>query len=63
MGKTKLTTIVTSICPQCKYCTLQQESKAVIKISCSAHDKVYNYGQRIECEYFEKQDNKQQDNK
>lgn len=52
--RTKSTTINTKDCERCKYCTLDESNKAVIKIKCSAHDKEYYYGQRIECEGFEK---------
>lgn len=54
MVRQKLTTIVTSECTKCKYCTVKEESKSIIKIACAAHNKTYNYGQRIECDDFEK---------
>ena len=54
MKKTKLTTINTKDCEKCKYCTLDESNKAIIKIICSMHNKEYNYGQRIECDDFQK---------
>lgn len=55
--KNKINTILTSSCPECKYCIMDEKSKAVIKVICSAHDKTYNYGQRVECNEFEEKRN------
>jgi len=53
-SKAKINTILTSVCPECKHCTLDEQSKAIIKIKCAAHDKIYNYGQRVECNEFKR---------
>lgn len=54
MARIKSNTINTKDCEKCKYCTLNESNKASIKIICSAHEKEYHYGQRLECNDYEK---------
>ncbi len=50
--KPRMKTINTAGCSKCQYCTLDESDKSNIKVNCSAHDKTYTYGKRIECEDF-----------
>lgn len=37
-------------CPKCQFCTLDESDKCKIKIICSARNKEFIFGQRIDCE-------------
>lgn len=45
----------TSDCEKCKYAKIDEANKARIKIICSYRDKIYYYGQHIECDDYEKE--------
>lgn len=47
-------TICTDKCTSCVNGELIQKSRADIKISCKAKDKLLPYGCKVECEFFEK---------
>lgn len=42
--------ITTDTCENCRYGTVLEENKALIKVYCSIKDKTYFYGQCIPCE-------------
>jgi len=48
-----MSTILSTECEKCAYGTVNEISKAKIKIHCSIKNKEYYYGQYIPCEYFE----------
>lgn len=43
-------------CEKCKYGKLDDKDKAKIRIICAYKNKLYYYGQRIECDNFEKKE-------
>lgn len=46
--------IITSECEECIYSTINEESKARVKVYCSIKDKTYYFGQCIPCDYKER---------
>lgn len=46
--------IITSECEECRYGEVIEQSKRDIWVKCKVHDKLYRYGQCIQCEDKEK---------
>lgn len=42
--------IITSECEECRYGEVIEQSKRDIWVKCKVHDKLYRYGQCIQCE-------------
>lgn len=46
-------TILTTICEQCAYGSIDESDKARIKITCSFKNKTYYFGQYVPCDYYD----------
>jgi len=46
--------ITTDECERCKYCHIEEESKARVYVRCDIKKRRYFYGQAIPCKYYEK---------
>lgn len=53
--------IVGNDCEKCKYCTIEEESKARVYVYCEAREKKYIYGQCIPCDDREEIENAKRD--
>lgn len=46
--------IITSVCEECEYGTVDDSNKARVKVYCSYKDKEYNFGQCVPCDNYTK---------
>lgn len=46
--------INTSECEECRYGSIDDSNKAIVKVHCNKKEKIYYYGQCIPCEDKEK---------
>ena len=50
------TVIITSECEDCRYGEVREESKARIRVFCSYKDKMYWYGQCVQCDSYSRKE-------
>ena len=48
--------ILTNQCENCRYGTITEESKAIIKVYCSHKERQFFWGQYIQCDNFTKKE-------